>query len=261
MKLVENKEEKKKRKKGRLSPLNRIRRFGMIAGGGAQPYRPTLNPRNLSYEKSSSRQSSPPREERAHWDGRVHVWTEPQKPRQEKVVKYEVNTEKLLNDLERNNEDLLNKAAKQIEDAIEQAKNVEAILASEKSDDEPKTSEPDSETNLQKVSENDKETMPSSDVGMDESELENLLNELKNGEAAIEPDKETVESQEAEHEEHAETNTNEVEPTPTEAEQSDILDDPELILMSPSFWEELEDSLEDAEQVEPEEIEYIPEGE
>lgn len=327
--MDENEKEKKKRKKSKLPSTSKgiKEHSGMIVRAGSGLYGPRLNPFSIRRDYQSHReQKNVPRQERTHWNGRVVVWTEPQKPRQERFVKYEVNTEKLLRDLEKGNEKILDKMAEQIEKNIEKSQatdkkeikdteeenETEPILnvTSEKviNDEESKAavpSEPNeaSETGPQELLEKaGEEVIPTLDATeADESDYEQLLKELKEGEAVTNAEADTVEAvkesdsndiaekQEIEHEESlessedkAETNTNDIaneanfqeeQPEATSIEneaealqdiesESDsskdgMADDPELILLSPSFWEEVEETLEEPEQVEPIEEESI----
>lgn len=91
-----DKDKKKKRGKTRRLRLKRSSGLGGLRGG-APRWMPPQNPFRRTYEKAEQKQ--PPKEERSHWNGKVETWTEPQKPKQEKVIKYEVDTDELLKEL------------------------------------------------------------------------------------------------------------------------------------------------------------------
>ncbi len=215
-----------RRKKPRKYKCKRraLKPSGLGGPRGGASYRPRPPPtaprRTYNYR---TEQKPAPKEEKSHWNGKVEVWTEPQKPRQEKIIKYEVDTDKLLNDLARENKETLNEIAERLREA----------------NAEPNPEQSDAD-NLQKLDSPEKtdETEPTDEATETDEE-----DELETEEA--EP--ESNGQQEASHE--------------MEIEAEDKLDDP--VFTDPAFWARLESELsEELEELEPEEdIELPPEGE
>jgi hypothetical protein len=162
-----------------------------------------------------------PKEEKSHWNDKVEVWTEPQKPKQEKIVKYEVDTGKLLDEIANENKKTIGEIA-------------------DKFNAEPSREQND-ETDPQKKDLLDKaeaETEP-----LEESEM-----------PQEEPDPGTV-AQEASADLEQANETESIEQMDPE-EIEDNLDDPTFT--DPAFWEQLESEL--SEELEQEEdLEAPPE--
>ena len=226
---------KKSNYKNKRPAYRRTSGFGSTGGGGSYRQRPPpyMPRRDYSYK---TEQKNAPKEERSHWNGKVEVWTEPQKPRQEKVIKYEVDTDKLLNELARRNKENLDEITEKLERETKEEPNPE------KSDSEITQSD-NSETT-------DRESGTHEHSEVNES--------VEDSDTKTETNTDSIEAEpESEIDEHQETSQDES-PEP-EQPSEDPLDDPLLIFMEPSFWEQLENELSDElEQLEPEEeAEYV----
>lgn len=222
--------------KNKRPKIRRPSCHGGPSGGSSLRPRPPPNTPRRDYNYKTE-QKAQPKEEKSHWNGKVETWTEPQKPRQEKIIKYEVNTDKLLNDLARENKETLNEITERIREA----------------NAEPKPEQSDA-VDLQKLDSSEK-TESTTNPEPNEKD-EPLEASQEKAEQTPEPEEETEiqpennnDQQEASHEIEPEAET-----------QENPLDAPELIYMSPSFWDKLESELSDElEQLEPQEELEIPE--
>jgi hypothetical protein len=260
MKMDEHKRKKSRNYKGkRPSYRKRLINGGMLGGANYRPRPPPFAPRRN--DGHNTEQKHIPKQEKSHWNGKVELWTEPQKPRQEKIVKYEVDTDKLLLELAKGNKEALNEIAEKLEREIkseptEETETPKKTDDAEKSTDETKTSEVSEETER----EAGKQTNESPDQVETDPQNENVKSEKseneteahEDAEAEPQPENANVESQEK---------PQDTETEPESKPQEDPLDAPELVYMSPSFWEQLESELSDElEQLEPEEdFEISPE--
>lgn len=258
MKMDENKRKKSRNYKGKRPPYKkRIINGGMLGGRNYRPKPPPFaSRRDYRY---NNEQKHIPRQEKSHWNGKVEIWKEPQKPRQEKIVKYEVDTDKLLRELAKGNKDALNEIAEKLEREIK--------------------SEPTEETDDQKKTDYiEKSTDETANEVSEKPELEKEPNDEKSEQIETDMQDEDLQAEKTENETQANEDT-EVEPQPentshesqeisqdieSEAEsdvQEDPLNAPELVYMNPSFWEQLESEMSDElEQLEPEEdFEISPE--
>jgi hypothetical protein len=166
----------------------------------------------------------------------VEVWTEPQKPRQEKIIKYEVDTDKLLNDLARENKETLNEITERLQEA-----NTETNPEQSDAENPQKSDSPEKTVSSAEPEPNKDEPLEASEEKTEKTtEPEEAEPQPENGSYQQEASQEI--EQEAENQENP-------------------LDAPELIYMSPSFWDKLESELSDElEQLEPqEELEIPPE--
>jgi hypothetical protein len=259
MKMDEHKRKKSRNYKGkRPSYKKRIINGGMLGGGNYRPRPPPAPRRNYGH---NNEQKHIPKQEKSHWNGKVEIWTEPQKPRQEKIVKYEVDTDKLLRELAKGNKDAINEIAEKLEREIqsEPADKTETLKKTdnaEKSTGEPEASEVSEETELEARKQTDEspeqaETYPQNE-NLKSEKSENETEAHENAEAEPQPENANDESQEIPQDIESETES---------SQQESLLDDPALVYMSPSFWEQLESELSDElEQLEPEEdFEISPE--
>jgi len=250
MKMDKNKKRKSGRRKVKR-PTFRKRSVngGMLGGGSYRPRPPPIVPRrDYSYRTEQKRF---PKEEKSHWNGRVQMWTEPQKPRQEKFVKYEVDTDKLLRELARGNKETLNEIAEKLkeekaETSAEEkdAENLQKTNSSEKTEDDISETEPNkSDESLERSVE---ETETNIEVKEDPEEETETSDEAKGDQSeTVEKAEVTQENQEM---------PQDIETEPEANPQEDPLDAPELVYMNPSFWEQLESEMSDElEQLEPEE--------
>jgi len=270
--MDKNKKKKSGRRKVKRPTFRKPSVNGGILGGGSRWTRtpPFMPRRDYRY---NNEQKHIPKQEKSHWNGRVQMWTEPQKPRQEKIVKYEVDTDKLLNELARGNKETLNEIAEKIIEA--------------KSEYDSENKETQTETNPQESDKENLQKLDSSEKTDKESDIPEA--EPDKAEESSEPlDKETGTNKEddqgeatEEKAEASEEKTDLTEPveqteniaqenqetpqdTETEPEanpQEDPFDAPELVYMNPTFWEQLESEMSDElEHLEPEEdFEISPE--
>lgn len=239
-------DDKKRRKNGRrkiaprgLRPSSRITE--KPRGSQWPRSRPTVPRRDSSHFNES--RFRPPRPERPHWSGKAEIWTEPQRPRQNKTVRYEVDTDKLLRELDKGNRETLEEIAERLE---RQAKAEQ--------DSENKETETHQETDHpETITKEETKEEPSKQIEPSETEEETTE---PNTEAKEESD--TQEQPENADHENQEI-SQDVESPPETNPQEDMLDAPELVYMNPAFWEQLESDLEaDLEQFEPEEDFEIP---
>lgn len=258
MKMDEYKRKKSRNHKGKRSSYKkRIINGGMLGGRNYRPKPPSFAPRRDSRYNNEQKHIS--KQEKSHWNGKVEMWTEPQKPRQEKIVKYEVDTDKLLRELAKGNKDALNEIAEKLEREVKSEPTEETEIpkktdVAERSTDETKTSEVSEETEQEPR----EQTNENPDQAETDLQNENLKSEK--------PENETETQEDIEAEPQSENVNDENQETPEESEseqihQEDTLDDPALVYMNPSFWEQLESELSDElEQLEPEEdFEISPE--
>jgi hypothetical protein len=259
MKMDENKRKKSRNYKGkRPSYKKRIINGGMLGGGNYRPRPPPAPRRNYGH---NTEQKHIPKQEKSHWNGKVEMWTEPQKPRQEKIVKYEVDTDKLLRELANGNKDALNEIADKLEREIKSEPTGETETP-KKTDDAERSSDESEASEVSKETEREtrKQTNDSPEQAETDSQNENLKSERieneteahEDAEAEPQPENANDESQEMPQDIESETES---------SQQESLLDDPALVYMSPSFWEQLESELSDElEQLEPEEdFEISPE--
>jgi len=168
--------------------------------GGGRSYQPSnrLPPYPIKQNNSyTDNKFMPPKHERhPYGNGRNETWTEPQKPREYKTIKYEVDTDKLLSELSRGNKETL-------EEITERLREENSSKTEEITDEILEPNESKENT-----------------IDPTETEATKDLPELT--------------KEELEKEDH------------------DILDDPEMKYMSPSFWEDLEAELGDDIGLEPE---------
>ena len=212
---------------------------------------PRPQPKDFGY---NTQQKHLPKEEKSHWNGKVEMWTEPQKPRQEKIVKYEVDTDKLLRELAEGNKEALNEITEKIEKEMKseptQATENKTDVA-EKSTEDLEASEVSEETEREeKKQTNESPEQAETDLQNEKSETEKSENETQHEEAEPQPENVNDESQEVLQDTEPESNP-----------QEEPFNAPELIYMNPSFWEQLESEMSDElEQLEPEEnLEMTPE--
>jgi Skp family chaperone for outer membrane proteins len=243
MKMDEYKRKKSRNYKGKRPSYKKpIINGGMLGGGNYRPRPPPFAPRrNYGY---NTEQKHIPKQEKSHWNGKVEMWTEPQKPRQEKIVKYEVDTDKLLRELAKGNKDALNEIAEKLEREIkseptEETETQKKTDDAEKSTEEPEASEVSEET--------ERKARKQTDESPDQAETD-----PQNENAEPQPENANDESQEMPQHIESETES---------SLQESLLDDPAFVYMNPSFWEQLESELSDElEQLEPEEdLEILPE--
>lgn len=259
MKMDEYKRKKSRNYKGKRPSYKKRIINGDMLGGANYRHRPPPAPRRN--DRHNTEQKHIPKQEKSHWNGKVELWTEPQKPRQEKIVKYEVDTDKLLRELAKGNKDALNEIAEKLEretksEPTEETETLKNTDAAERSADETKTSEVSEETEPE-VRE---QTSKSSDQSETDLQNENLKSEKSEDETEVQEDTEAEPQPEDVNEENQEM-PQENESEPEQIPQEDPLDDPALVYMNPSFWEQLESELsEELEQLEPEEnLEILPE--
>ncbi|MCW4010022.1 MAG: hypothetical protein NWF05_05325 [Candidatus Bathyarchaeota archaeon] len=223
-------DDKKKRRRKRRSILRKPRLGGVRGGSSYRPRPPPIRLRRIDNYRKEPKPA--PKEEKSHWNGKVEVWTEPQKPKQEKVIKYEVDTGELLSEL-----------------AAENKKTIDEIAERLNAETSPEPSHAD---NLEKmdVLGTDKEIEPSEET-LDISE-ESETEEVDMPEAEQEGSSELEETQEP-----IEPISEQADPEELAIEAEDKMDDP--VFTEPSFWEQLESEL--ADEIEQEEdLEPQPEG-
>jgi hypothetical protein len=269
-------DKKQRKKSGRFKPrrptLKRLGNGGMSGGGSRWTRPPPFTPRrDYGYKPE---QKYTPKEEKSHWNGKVQMWTEPQKPRQEKIVRYEVDTDKLLNELARGNKETINEIAEKI---IEAKSENDSENKETQAETNPQESDKENLQKLDSSEKTDKESnIPEAEPDKVEESLESLDKETETnkegdqGEAAEEKTEASEEktdiTEPVEQTENAAQENQEM-PQDTETEpetnpQEDPLDAPELVYMSPSFWEQLESEMSDElEQLEPEENLETPQEE
>jgi hypothetical protein len=260
MKMDENKRKKSRNYKGkRPSYKKRIINGGMLGGGSYRPRPPPFAPRR-DY-RYNNEQKHIPKQEKSHWNGKVEIWTEPQKPRQEKIVKYEVDTDKLLRELAKGNKDALNEIAEKLEREIQseptdKTETLNKTDDAEKSTDEPEANEVSEETEQEAR----KQTDESPEQAETDLQNENLKSEKSENETEAHADTEAEPQPENANDESQEI-PQDIESETESSQQENPLDAPELVYMNPSFWEQLESEMSDElEQLEPEEdFEISPE--
>jgi hypothetical protein len=255
MKMDEYKRKKSNNSKGKRTFYRKRRAHGGMLGGASYRPRPPpiMSRRDYRY---NNEQKHIAKEEKSHWNGKVEVWTEPQKPRQEKIVRYEVDTDKLLRELAKGNKDALNEITERLEREIEQEPSEEAENQKKADVAKRSTDEFSSE-----VSEETEQKSEPNTEGSDQAETDLQDEELK-GEKS---EDKTEAHEDAETEPQAE-NVNESQEIPQDTEtkpenstQEDALEDTDLVYMNPSFWEQLESEMSDElELLEPEEDFEIP---
>jgi hypothetical protein len=226
----------------------------MLGGGGYRSRRlPIVLRRDYRYNNEQKRIFG---QEKSHWSGKVEIWTEPQKPRQEKVVKYEVDTEKLLRELAKRNKDALNEIAERLEEIksepTEDTEPQKKTDTAERSADELETSEVSEKAELgaepNESPEQAETDLQDEDLEAEKSESETEAHE--DIEAELQPENTNHESQEI---------SQDIESGTESSQQEDPLDAPELVYMNPVFWGKLEREMSDElEQLEPEEDSELP---
>jgi len=243
----------KKKKSGRCKAKRQTFRKRSVNGGmlgGGRPWMPPpLMPRR-DY-RYNNEQKHTPKQEKSHWNGKAEIWTEPQKPRQEKIVKYEVDTDKLLRELAKGNKDALNEIAERIEGEAkaEPAEEAEPRKADTAETNELEKKEASDKTELETTKQTDESSEQTETDMQDKESTEKSENATEtNEDIETEPQPENTEDQSIESETES-------------SQQEDPLDAPELVYMNPSFWEQLESEMSDElEQLEPEEeMEIEPE--
>jgi hypothetical protein len=252
-------ERKKSRKyKGKRPTQRKLPANGGMLGGGIYRSLPPPAPRR-DYGYKSERNNTP-KEERTHWNGKAETWTEPQKPRQEKIVKYEVDTDKLLRELAKGNKDALNEITEKLEreiksESTEETETPKKIDDAEKSTDES-ANEVSEETNLEARKQTDESTEQA------ETDLQNENLKAEKSENETEAHEDTVAGPQPENvNDGSQEIPQDTEPETENDQQEDPLDAPELVYMNPSFWEQLESEMSDElEKLGPEgELEVPPE--
>jgi hypothetical protein len=253
MKMDEHKRKKSRNYKGKHPSYNkRTINGGTLGGGNYRTRPPPFAPRRTYGHNAEQKQI--PKQEKSHWNGKVEMWTEPQKPRQEKIVKYEVDTDKLLRELAKGNKDALNEIVEKLEREIkseptEETETQKKTNDAEKSTDEPEASEVSEETEREareqtNESRDQTETDPQNE-NLKSEKAENETEAHEDAEAETQPENANDESQEVPQDIESETES---------SQEESLLDDPALVYMNPSFWEQLESELSDElEQLEPEE--------
>ena len=251
----------KKKKSGRCKVKRQTFRKRSVNGGmlgGGRPWMPPpLVPRrDYSYRTEQRRF---PREEKSHWNGRVQMWTEPQKPRQEKIVKYEVDTDKLLRELAKGNKEALNEIAEKLKEEKTEISTEEKDAENSQKTDPSEKIETDSFKKEPDKSDESPETL-NEETEADEENSEGEVAEEKT-ETSDEAKGEQTETVEKEVTQKNQEMPQDIETEPEANPQENPLDAPELVYMNPSFWEQLESEMSDElEQLEPEEdFEISPE--
>jgi len=242
-------EEKKKRKRRKnLKKLHRKLRPRLHLGGSLnRRLRPRITPYN---SQRFIKPKDKPKTEKTHWNGKVEPWTEPEKQKIRKIVKHEVDTEKLFKDLETENEKTLNKLAERIEESIS---NIQQLKVEEKEPEVVAEAKVKSDNIMTSAQTTDEEVANNELLDSDELNIEEILNEPEeNIEDESTPMDETTEDFEI-------TEIEDLEPEQTITDEPDSSDfGSELILFNPDFWQEMENDLwGDFEQIEPE-AEYAP---
>jgi hypothetical protein len=254
MKLDYNKKKKSRKNKSKRPSFNRTRLNSIVIKGNAN-LKPAPFPRPPRRDFGHNTQQHIPKEEKSHWNGKVEMWTEPQKQRQEKVVKYEVDTDKLLRELADANKDALNEIAEKLEKEIKSESSNETEIQKKTDGGEKSTAKSASEVSEETEREEKKQTDESpeqAETDMQNEKIETEKSEDETEDKEAEPQSENVNDESQEAEQDAE---------PEDGQQEDPLDAPELVYMKPSFWEQLESEMADElEQMEPEEdLETPPE--
>ena len=251
-----NKKKKTNKNKSKRPGFNRkpLSSIGIRNSGNLRPKPlPRAPPKDFGY---NTQQKHIPKQEKSHWNGRVEMWTEPQKPRQEKVVKYEVDTDKLLRELAKGNKDALNEITEKLEREIksepsEETETQKKTDVAEKSTEDSEASEVSEETEQkEKKQTNESSEQAETDLQNENTKAEQSEDDAQDKEAETQPD-DVNESQEMPQDTESE---------PENSQQEDPLDAPELVYMNPSFWEQLESEMSDElEQIETEEdLEIAP---
>jgi hypothetical protein len=245
-----------RRKVKRPTFRNRLVNGGMLGGASYRPKPPLIVPRrDLRYNNEQKRI---PKQEKSHWNGKVEIWTEPQKSRQQKIVKYEVDTDKLLRELAKGNKDALNEITERIEKEMK-SEPAEETEPQKKTDTAEKTTD---EFDENEVSEkNETETAKQTNENSERAETD-----MQNEESTEKSENETEANEDTEAEPQQENTNHEsqeisqdIESETESSQQEDPLDAPELVYMNPSFWDQLESEMSDElEQLEPEEDFEIP---
>lgn len=219
--------ESKRKKPRKYRAKRRAHRPSGHGGPSGGSPRRTLPPPNM-LRRAYNYKAEPkpaPTEKKSNWNGKVEVWTEPQKPRQEKVIKYEVNTDELINEL-----------------AIENKKTISEIAEKLNANAEP-SSEQSDENDLQKLDSTESEAEP-----IDEAEIPDQEELETDGAEPIEQEV----SFELEQTNEIESIEQQIDPQELQIEAEDAMDDPTFA--DPAFWEQLESGLsEELEQLEQEE--------
>jgi hypothetical protein len=224
MKKDEEDEKKRKLMRRLRKLLSKSRpRVGRGASGGGRTRRIQKIRKTTHKYPPPKKPKEKPRPNKAHGTGKVEPWTEPAKQKIRKIVKHEVDSEKLLKELENGIEDTLDKLAERIEtdlDGIQQQKVEEPEVRAEANfeNNEIETSAPQE----------------------DEESMENLIPE--NEELGIEGL-----LKEADVEADYEGSLDEPMEDLPEQELANKFDDSdfetELILYNPEFWQEVGDDL------------------
>lgn len=229
MKKDEEEEKKRKRRKLLKKLLRKTKPRLGTTGSRGRAYRPKLKPRmKLNKPSRSIKPEVKPKKEKTYKHGKVEPWTEPQKPKIRKIVKHQVDTEKLFKDLEKENEETLNKLAERIEEGINdiQQQKIEA--------EEPEVgaeAKVESENVITSAQMADEEESGDEPLDSDESAIEEVKNE-------------------------AEENTEDENNLVDEPDSSDF--GSEILQLNPDFWQDIGNDLwSEFEQIEPE-AEYAP---
>lgn len=130
-------EKKKRRSKKRKRRKSRPKRLKRSSGGRSigRPYRPKIRPYKRNKTPRNIKPTNKPKPQRRIQSGKVQPWTEPTKPRSKKVVRYEVDTTRLINDLTESNKETLNELTKVIEKELDALlQNKQETLENEEAD-------------------------------------------------------------------------------------------------------------------------------
>jgi hypothetical protein len=239
MKKDENDEKKRKLTRLLRKLLRKSRpRLGRGGSGGGRTRR-IQKMRKTSHKYSPPKKpKEKPRPKKTHGTGKVEPWIEPAKQKIRKIVKHEVDSEKLLKELENGIEETLDKLAERIETDINDIQ-------------QQKVEEP--EVRAEANFENNK--IETSALQEDEESMENLIPE--NEELGLEGL-----LKEADVEDEYNTDSLESREDLPEQALANEFEDPdfetELILYNPEFWQEVGDDLwGEFNPIEPE-AEYAP---
>lgn len=214
--MGENKKKKIRKYKIRHPSARRLPIISGVRGGGKYRGLPPRYP--IRYDYGYNKEKTGPKEEKSRWNGKVEIWAQPQLPKRDKIVKYEVDTDKLLKELAKGNKEIITEISEKLSDAkIE--KDAEQSI-----EDKPE------ETDYSKETEKTSETEP-----------EEEQNDPEEDKPQIEEDPaEDIEQTEALLDMEAESE--EIPPEPTET-----------FYANPTFWEQLESKLSSELEIDPQE--------
>lgn len=252
---MDDEEEKKRKSRKRPSKKRMMPRFNATGGG---ILRQTPNYRiPYNNQRHAERQEVKTKVREDRWNGNSEIWSKPILPKQDKIVKQEIDTKKLLEELAEENEETLNKLSEQVEKSIESLKPLDAeddLGAEAKVNENSYPSAPEEEPDVPEKIENEA-------FEPDDTELEELLDDYNEVEATNEQEQSPLEITD-------EIAIEDNEPL-EDLEASQMAEDEsvdfgsELVLFNPNFWREIGyDLWSQLEQPEPEiEAEIMQESE